>query len=114
MQIPNYLVAVADFGGYVNRAAVRFGGKSFLAIASSVPTEVIERITSGEAHRVDKGQLISVAKTCRQKFNGSTLELMLKMIENIHPNRVAGTTKLYEERIATPLTSAERRQHLSV
>lgn len=112
MQIPEYMLALTDFGGYVNRAAVKFGGKSVLAATCTVSVTVIENITAGKAHLVDKEGLTKIATVCCDKLGQNTLPVLLLMIEKIHPNRDAGMKNLHAGRISTPLSSAERRPQM--
>ncbi|HRH26880.1 MAG TPA: hypothetical protein PLZ99_01830 [Parcubacteria group bacterium] len=112
MQIPEYMLALTDFGGYVNRAAVKFGGKRVLATTCAVSVTVIENITAGNAHMVDKEDLTKIATVCCDKLGQNTLPLLLLVIEKIHPNREVGMKNLRAGRISTPLSSAERRPQM--
>ena len=83
MRIPEWCIAVTDFGGYVQRAAVRYGKKKDLAKAAGTTEEVICLITSGNAHEVGKTMLVRVAIACRKKLGNDTLPIMIVLINKI-------------------------------
>ncbi len=108
MAVPNYLVAVTELGGIVKRAAVRSGGKSFLAAKAGVSVEDIEFITKGEAYRVDRATMLKVAGSCPGVY-----DVLRNLIDKTHPDRDTGNTVLFDSRIRNPLTNAERRPQMA-
>lgn len=109
MKIPEWCIAVTDFGGYVQRAAVRYGKKKDLAEAAGTTEEVICLITSGNANKVERPVLIKVAIACRKKLGQKTLPIMIVLINKIHPQRATSLQQAARKRIQYPLTHAERR-----
>lgn len=107
MAIPEYMVHLTDLGGLVKRSAVTLGGKSILATRAGVSVDDVEFITKGEGHRVDRATILKVAGSCPGNY-----EVLRNLIDKTHPDRGAGNTNLFDSRIRTPLTSAERRPQM--
>ncbi len=96
--------ASAEFGVLVHRAAVRVGSKTLLGERTGMSKQDIIEVTTGHAGRLEKQVLKDLALSCEPELGTATVGVMLELVEKIHPETI-----LPGERIANPLSLAERR-----